>query len=176
VTAAAAGLAACVCELGRARRHLERAIAELEQARLAWGVWADGVRKLAEQRTGISIAGGFGLLDDEGYAAALRVGVATALLAAAAPGRPRCSLTGANLTDSTLVGANLLGARWPETCQSRRAGNWTPPPAGRGGRASGPGRQKEPDQRGSWYIRTGVQASGRMEPGCTGRRGGKAWQ
>lgn len=74
MTAAAAGLAACVCELGRARRHLERAIAELEQARLTWGVWADGVRKLAEQRTGISVADGFGLLDDEGYAAALRVG------------------------------------------------------------------------------------------------------
>lgn len=47
---------------------------ELGQARLAWGVWADGVRKLAEQRTGVSVAGGFGLLDDVGYAAALRMG------------------------------------------------------------------------------------------------------
>lgn len=74
MTAAAGGPAACSCELGRARRHLERAVAELEQARLAWGVWADGVRKLAEQGTGISVAGGFGLLDDEGYAAALRMG------------------------------------------------------------------------------------------------------
>jgi hypothetical protein len=37
-------------------------------------VWADGVRKLAEQRTGISVAGGFGLLDDEEYARALRMG------------------------------------------------------------------------------------------------------
>jgi len=74
VTAAAAGPAACSCELGRARRHLERAVAELGQARLAWGVWADSVRKLAEQRTGISVADGFGLLDDEGYAAALRMG------------------------------------------------------------------------------------------------------
>jgi hypothetical protein len=63
-----------LCELGRARGHLNRAIAELEQARLAWGVWADGLRKLAEQRTGISAADGFGLLDDEGYAAALRMG------------------------------------------------------------------------------------------------------
>ena len=71
---AAAGPAACWCELGRARRHLERAVAELEQARLAWGVWADSVRKLAEQRTGISVAAGFGLLDDEGYARALRMG------------------------------------------------------------------------------------------------------
>jgi hypothetical protein len=66
--------ASCSCELGRARRHLDRAVAELEQARLAWGVWADGVRKLAEQRTGISIADGFGLLDDPEYAAALRMG------------------------------------------------------------------------------------------------------
>jgi hypothetical protein len=71
---AVAGPAACPCELGGARRHLERAIAELEQARLAWGVWADGVRKLAEQRTGISVAGGFGLLDDHEYARALRMG------------------------------------------------------------------------------------------------------
>ena len=71
---AAAGPAACWCELGRARRHLERAATELEQARLAWGVWADGIRKLAEQRTGISVAGGFGLLDEGGYVAALRMG------------------------------------------------------------------------------------------------------
>jgi len=74
VTAAAAGPAACSCELGRARRHLEHAIAELGQARLAWGLWADGVRKLAEQRTRVSVADGFGLLDDEGYARALRMG------------------------------------------------------------------------------------------------------
>jgi hypothetical protein len=47
---------------------------ELEQARLAWGVWADGVRKLAEQATGISVAEGFGLLDDLGYARALEMG------------------------------------------------------------------------------------------------------
>ena len=49
-------------------------MAELEQARLAWGVWADGVRKLAEQRTGISVADGFALLDDPEYARALRLG------------------------------------------------------------------------------------------------------
>jgi hypothetical protein len=66
--------AGCVCELGRARGHLERAIAELEQARLAWGVWADGVRKQAEQRTGLSVADGFGLLGDGEYARALRLG------------------------------------------------------------------------------------------------------
>ena len=49
-------------------------MAELELARLAWGVWADGVRKLAEQRTGISVADGFALLDDPEYARALRLG------------------------------------------------------------------------------------------------------
>lgn len=49
-------------------------MAELEQARLAWGVWADGIRKLAERRTGISVAEGFGLLDDPGYARALVLG------------------------------------------------------------------------------------------------------
>lgn len=49
-------------------------MAELEQARLAWGVWADGIRKLAEQRTGISVADGFALLDDPQYARALRLG------------------------------------------------------------------------------------------------------
>jgi hypothetical protein len=69
-----AGPAGCRCELGGARRHLERAIAELEQASLAWGVWADGVRKLAERRTGVSVADGFGLLDDHDYARALRMG------------------------------------------------------------------------------------------------------
>jgi hypothetical protein len=74
VTAAAAGPAACPCELGGARRHPERAIAELEQARLAWGVWADGVRKLAQQRTGVSVADGFGLPGDRDYARALRMG------------------------------------------------------------------------------------------------------
>jgi hypothetical protein len=69
-----AGPAGCRCELGGARRHLERAIAELEQASLAWGVWADGVGKLAERRTGVSVVGGFGLLDDHDYARALRMG------------------------------------------------------------------------------------------------------
>jgi integrase len=48
-------------------------VAELERARLAWGVWADGVRKRAEQRTGLSVADGFGLLDDGEYERALRL-------------------------------------------------------------------------------------------------------
>lgn len=67
--------AACSCELGRARRHLEHAIAEPEHARLAWGVRADGIRMLAGQRTRVSVAGGFGPLDDEGgMPRALRTG------------------------------------------------------------------------------------------------------
>jgi hypothetical protein len=35
------------CELSRARGHLERAVAHLEEARLAWGCWADEIRQLA---------------------------------------------------------------------------------------------------------------------------------
>ena len=65
----ARGTGGLPCELGGARRHLERAIAELEQARLAWGCGRTSVRKLAEQRTGISVADGFGLLDDRGLCA-----------------------------------------------------------------------------------------------------------
>jgi hypothetical protein len=49
-------------------------MAELEQACLAWGVWADSVRELAGQRTGISVADGLALLDDPEYARALRLG------------------------------------------------------------------------------------------------------
>ena len=61
---AAAGCGRRRMVLGRARRHLERAAAELEEARLAWGVWADGVRQLAERRLGVSAAEGFAVLDD----------------------------------------------------------------------------------------------------------------
>jgi len=59
---------------GRARWHLERAMAELEQARLSWGVWADGVRQLAERRLGAGAAEGLAVLEDPGYARALRLG------------------------------------------------------------------------------------------------------
>ena len=34
------------------------------EACLAWGVWADGVRQLAERRLGVSAADGFAVLDD----------------------------------------------------------------------------------------------------------------
>lgn len=72
---AAARPAACgECELGRARWQLGRALAELEQARLSWGVWSDSVRKLAERRLGVSAAEGFAVLEDPGYAGALRLG------------------------------------------------------------------------------------------------------
>jgi len=49
-------------------------MAELEEACLAWGVWADGARQLAERRLGASVAEGFAVLDDPGYAQALRMG------------------------------------------------------------------------------------------------------
>ena len=101
MTARPAGwLAACGgCELGRARQHLERAAAELQDACLAWGVWADGVRTLAERRLGASAAEGFAVLDDPGYAWALRMGAwfdqaaaaaGTALEAAGAGLLPGC--------------------------------------------------------------------------------------
>ena len=49
-------------------------MAELEEASLAWGLWADGVRQLAERRLGVSADEGFAVLDDPGYAQALRMG------------------------------------------------------------------------------------------------------
>ena len=49
-------------------------MAELEEARLSWGVWADGVRTLAERRLGVSAAEGFAVLDDHRYVQALRMG------------------------------------------------------------------------------------------------------
>ncbi len=62
------------CELGRARWHLGRAMAELEEARLAWGVWADGIRQLAEQWLGTADFLDFRVLDDPGYGRALEMG------------------------------------------------------------------------------------------------------
>jgi hypothetical protein len=62
------------CELGRARRHLERAVAELEQARLAWGCWADDVRQLAEQHYRVAGFNDHRVLDDPGYGQALDIG------------------------------------------------------------------------------------------------------
>jgi hypothetical protein len=62
------------CELGRARRHLERAVAELEEARLAWGVWADDIRWMTEQRLGVADFVDHRVMDDPGYGRALDMG------------------------------------------------------------------------------------------------------
>jgi hypothetical protein len=71
----AGAAAACDgCGLGRARGHLERAVAQLEAARLAWGLWADDIRQLTEQRLGISDLLDERVLDDPGYGQALDIG------------------------------------------------------------------------------------------------------
>jgi hypothetical protein len=71
----AGAAAACGgCELCRARWHLERAAAELEQARLAWGCWADDVRQLAEQHYRVADFDDRRVLSDPGYGQALDVG------------------------------------------------------------------------------------------------------
>jgi hypothetical protein len=62
------------CGLGRARRHLERAVAELAEARVAWGCWADDVRQLAEQHFGAADFDDHRVLDDPGYGQALDIG------------------------------------------------------------------------------------------------------
>jgi hypothetical protein len=62
------------CELGRARWHLERAVAELKQARLAWGCWADGVRQLAERHYRVADFNDHRVLNDPGYGRALDIG------------------------------------------------------------------------------------------------------
>jgi hypothetical protein len=70
-----AGAAACGgCGLARTRGHLERAVAQLEAARLAWGVWADGIRQLTEQHLGITDLLDERVLADPGYGRALDIG------------------------------------------------------------------------------------------------------
>ena len=70
-----AGVAACGgCGLSRARGHLERAVAHLEQARQAWGCWADEVRQLAEQYYRVADFDDRRVLGDPGYGQALDVG------------------------------------------------------------------------------------------------------
>ncbi|HEV3292109.1 MAG TPA: hypothetical protein VG123_24280 [Streptosporangiaceae bacterium] len=59
--------------LERARGHLAAAVAELEAACRAWGVWADEVRERAEQRLGTSPADPLVWRDLE-YARALDAG------------------------------------------------------------------------------------------------------
>lgn len=82
------------CGLSRARWHLQRAVAELAEAGLAWGCWADDMRQLAGQRLGISDPLDGRVLDDPGYGRALDMGAgyreavtaAVAALAAAGGG------------------------------------------------------------------------------------------
>ena len=91
-------------------------MAELEQALLAWGVWADSVRKLAEQRTGVSVADGFAVLDDPEYARALRLGTWFDEAVAAATG-PREQRTPPSHTSPVA----------PRPCNSSRTGSPLPP-------------------------------------------------
>jgi hypothetical protein len=64
--------ATCHCELGRARHHLERAVALLEEALLAWGCWADEIRQLCHYRVADFDDGR--VLTDPGYGLALDIG------------------------------------------------------------------------------------------------------
>ena len=111
------------CELGRACRHLERAAAELEEARLSWGVWADGVRRLAERRLGVSAADGFAALEDAEYAGALRLGAwfddaiqaaGTAVEAAGAAARGCHRFARACRPDSNRFTSSLIAPRLRE--------------------------------------------------------------
>ena len=73
-------------ELGRARLHAERAVAELTAAVRAWGLWADSVRERAEQRLPVTDLDDPRVLSDPEYGRALDAGgvLAEALRAAEA--------------------------------------------------------------------------------------------
>jgi hypothetical protein len=83
-------------ELGRARRHAERAVAELTAALQAWGLWADSVRERAEQRLAVTDMDDQRVLSDPEYGQALDAGgvFAEALRAAEAVLRWRAGLAG----------------------------------------------------------------------------------
>jgi hypothetical protein len=73
--AGGAGIAACGgCGLGRARGHLERAVAQLKEACLAWGCWADEIRQLAEEHYRVADFDDRRVLGDPGYGQALDIG------------------------------------------------------------------------------------------------------
>ena len=61
-------------ELGRARAHAERAVAELTAALQAWGLWADSVRERAEQRLEVTDLDDQRVLGDPEYGQALDAG------------------------------------------------------------------------------------------------------
>ena len=73
-------------DLGRARLHAQRAVAELTAALQAWGLWADGVRERAEQRLAVTDLDDPRVLRDPEYGRALDAGgvLAEALRAAEA--------------------------------------------------------------------------------------------
>ena len=74
-------------ELGRARLHAERAVAELTAAVQAWGVWADSVRERAEQRLAVTDLDDQRVLGDPEYGQALDGGGVRAPRRCAAAGR-----------------------------------------------------------------------------------------
>ena len=61
-------------ELGRARLHAERAVAELTAALQAWALWADSVRERAEQRLAVTDLEDERVLRDPEYGQALDAG------------------------------------------------------------------------------------------------------
>jgi len=83
-------------ELGRARLHAERAVAELTAALQAWALWADSVRERAEQRLAVTDLEDERVLSDPEYGRALDAGgvfagalrAAEAVLRGGVPGLP----------------------------------------------------------------------------------------
>ena len=83
-------------ELGRARLHAERAVAELTAALQAWALWFDSVRERAEQRLAVTGLDDQRVLSDPEYGQALDAGgvfaealrAAEAVLRAGAPAVP----------------------------------------------------------------------------------------
>ena len=62
------------CRCRRLTRLVPRPRSTLEQARLAWGCWADGVRQVAERHYRVADFNDHRVLSDPGYGRALDVG------------------------------------------------------------------------------------------------------
>ena len=73
-------------DLGRARLHAERTVAELTAALQAWGLWAGSVRERGERRLAVTDLDDPRVLSDPEYGQALDAGgvIAEALRAAGA--------------------------------------------------------------------------------------------